>query len=133
MRRALASSLLGGALLLQAACAVGPILKSASYEGEGSTIQLACEEPFSVRENEARRRIEVSSPVLGELARTLRDCEDPKVRLLTKVERFHRAATEHLKRSGRPACNVVSTTLLAINRYEFGYSCAILDGAAKAR
>jgi hypothetical protein len=108
-------------------------LKAASYEGEGSTVQQACEEPFSVRENEARRRIEVSSPVLGELSRTFRDCDDPKVRLLTKVERFHRAATEHLRRSGRPACNVVGTTLLAINRYEFRYSCAASDGAAKGR
>jgi hypothetical protein len=116
-------ALLWGALPMLAACAVVPTWKSASYEGEAVAIAMACEEPFDVRENERRRRLEVSSPFFEELGRSFRDCEDASVRRLTKAERFHRAATDYLKRSGRSACAIESTTLLAINRYEFTYRC----------
>jgi hypothetical protein len=126
-------ALLWGAWPILAACAVVPTWKAASYEGEAVAVEMACEEPFEVRENERRRRLEVSSPFSEELGRSFRDCQDVSVRRLTKVERFHRAAGDYLKRSGRASCAIESTTLLAINRYEFAYRCAEPGSSAAAK
>jgi hypothetical protein len=113
------------ALLHLTGCAIGPTLEAASYEDAAVTVQIPCEDPFRVWENAESRRLKVSSSIAGELGRSLKrqECDHPEIARLTKAERFHRVAREHLKRTGREACAISRTDLLAVNSYELRYRC----------
>lgn len=112
-----------GAVLFPMGCAIGPMLKAADYEGEPVPVEIACEDPFRVLENARRRRLKVSSAFLPELGRSFWRCDDPDVVRLQRSERFHKAAREYLRRTGRETCHIEDTTLLALNSYEFRYIC----------
>src|SRR5688500_18390596 len=95
------------------------------YGSDVVTIELACENPFEVRENAESRRIEVSSSeTLGEIGRSFWKCHDPGVSRLSKAELYHRAAREFLRRSNREHCEITNTVLLWLGSYEFRYRCS---------
>ena len=101
-----------------------------------TTIEIACENPFSIRESEARRRIKVSSSAaISELGRSFWDCDNPAIGRLKKAERYHMAAREYLAGTGRKECKIIGTEVLGLSEYEFRYSCDELPsrstGAAK--
>jgi hypothetical protein len=113
-------------VLALGACSVPALLDRVSYgDAPSDTIELACGESFDVVENQSLSKLKVTSGVFGELRRSTlpKDCDDSELRRRTKVERFQKAAREHLDRSGRKDCRFKDSRLLGLSQYEFTYDC----------
>jgi hypothetical protein len=112
-------------VLALGACSVPALLDRVSYDAPSEKVELACGETFEVVENQSLSKLKVTSGVFGELRRTTlpRDCDDRELRRRTKVERFQKAAREHLDRTGRKECRFKDTRLLSLSQYEFTYDC----------